>query len=562
MNFVQCGSYKSSFFAISLFFVIFLLTVPLYGDSAQPQAQQSMVNPAFEAWQQRQAAPADMPAETQERVLGYIPSPIDWSHLKDEPAGDAMYDMESLPAAFDLRDYGLVSPVKNQLNCGTCWAFATMASVESGLLKDEGQLWDFSENNLKNCHGFDRHPCNQGGNSDMSTAYLTRGDGPVNEADDPYSTTNNTCLSSAPTAQKYVTTKIRLSSGTEVKNAIMNHGAVASNMYYSDSYFDWGTSTYYYPSSSPGQNHGITIIGWDDYKSVPGAPVSGAWLIKNSWGTGWGSNNGYFWISYANTDMITDPSIAEPVVFTNTVDVGTYDKIYQHDPLGSTSTFGYGQDYAWGANRFVANTNDTIIAIGFHTTADNTSYEINIYDTMRRKTDYWGDPYYEFSSSMMSTVSGTFPNAGYYTVELPQEVAVADGDDFIVTVKWTTPGYNYPVGLERWISGYSTAVTSNSEESFASHNGSRYTDLEEYYSSGANICIKALTKPACGFGADIVPDCFIDASDFELFSQQWLMMDVPGALAADIVPDPNGDGTVNLHDFYPMADSWLMTVGQ
>jgi C1A family cysteine protease len=61
-----------------------------------------------------------------------------------------------LPSRYDLRDYGFVTPVKDQGQYGNCWAFATMAALESYLLKFENVSynlsanWDFSENNLKN----------------------------------------------------------------------------------------------------------------------------------------------------------------------------------------------------------------------------------------------------------------------------------------------------------------------------------------------------------------------------------------------------------------------------
>ena len=59
----------------------------------------------------------------------------------------------SLPSYYDLRDEGRVTPVGDQQQCGCCWAFATYASQESYLRP--GETLDFSENNLKNLHGFD-----------------------------------------------------------------------------------------------------------------------------------------------------------------------------------------------------------------------------------------------------------------------------------------------------------------------------------------------------------------------------------------------------------------------
>ena len=117
-------------------------------------------------------------------ALGHRASPFDWSHLlKSEVA--ATRPREGLPLSYDLRSLGYVTSVKDQGACGSCWAFATYGSLESVLLKSGGENRDFSENHLKNYHGFDWGPCD-GGNADISTAYLARWGGPVNESDDPY----------------------------------------------------------------------------------------------------------------------------------------------------------------------------------------------------------------------------------------------------------------------------------------------------------------------------------------------------------------------------------------
>ncbi len=82
--------------------------------------------------------------------------------------------LDGAPATYDLRNVGgtsYVTPVKNQGQCGSCWTFATMASLESSILMDGGASRDLSENNLKNYHGFDAGPC-AGGNVWMSQAYF------------------------------------------------------------------------------------------------------------------------------------------------------------------------------------------------------------------------------------------------------------------------------------------------------------------------------------------------------------------------------------------------------
>src|SRR5690606_15937937 len=97
----------------------------------------------------------------------------------------------NLPPVYDLRNEGKVTTAKNQGRDGSCWAFSTIASLESYILGKEGKTYDFSENNMKNLvtssypQGFDLTP-SEGGNALISTAYLSRWSGPVDESQDPY----------------------------------------------------------------------------------------------------------------------------------------------------------------------------------------------------------------------------------------------------------------------------------------------------------------------------------------------------------------------------------------
>jgi C1A family cysteine protease len=80
---------------------------------------------------------------------GFVPPPVDLSHLRGEWQGPAI---AALPSRFDWRMTGKVSPVKNQGACNACYAFASIAALESRLLIDNAGLWDFSENNVKECN--------------------------------------------------------------------------------------------------------------------------------------------------------------------------------------------------------------------------------------------------------------------------------------------------------------------------------------------------------------------------------------------------------------------------
>ncbi|HNW38752.1 MAG TPA: C1 family peptidase, partial [Methanosarcina vacuolata] len=106
---------------------------------------------------------------------GYKPSPVDLSEIASSEGRLLLGASGSdLPAVYDLRKEGKVTSVKNQGKDGSCWAFSSIASLESYLLGTEGKSYDFSENNMKNLvsknysQGFDL-TTDDGGNAFIST---------------------------------------------------------------------------------------------------------------------------------------------------------------------------------------------------------------------------------------------------------------------------------------------------------------------------------------------------------------------------------------------------------
>jgi len=85
--------------------------------------------------------------EPPEPFYGYIPPPMDLSHLDEIPV-ERYHKATSLPGSFDWRDQGKVTPIKDQNPCGTCWVHGTLAAVESRVLIQESTEYDFSEQNL------------------------------------------------------------------------------------------------------------------------------------------------------------------------------------------------------------------------------------------------------------------------------------------------------------------------------------------------------------------------------------------------------------------------------
>jgi C1A family cysteine protease len=383
--------------------------------------------------------------------------------------------VSAAPGSLDLRTLGKLPPVRDQLAWGTCWIFATCASLESGALP----AWpaDFSEKNLANLSGFDLGP-DDGGNADMSAAYLTRWAGPVAETDDPYPAHSWASSPAGLPVRAHVQEVLYLPERTgaldtaDVKWAIMTYGAVYSAMYWSDAAYRPATAGYYYKGT--GANHAVACVGWDDDYPATSfatkAPGNGAFLVRNSWGTSFGQN-GYFWVSYYDSVYPTEARVflAE--------DPSHYDHVYQFDPLGCTQTYGWNDGRGWFADRFTAVTACTLKAIGFYTLTPDTAYEIRVGGALSS------------AASSSALVTGTIHVPGFHTVALPDPVALAVGQKYVVAVAVASPGTTLPLALEYPYAGYASP-TAAAGQSYVSHTGSSWSDANTQF-PGTNVCLKA-----------------------------------------------------------------------
>lgn len=402
---------------------------------------------------------------------------------------------QALPSRYDLRERGLVTSVKDQGSYGTCWAFATFGALESDLLVLGRGAYDFSERNLINRCGYD-DPWNTGGNILKSMAYLSRGDGPVLESQDPYSLGPG----ASPLYDRvlYVENTIVLPGRENVfdneyiKEVIYEYGAVYTSMFYDDPFYDPVTKTYYCGSSGFETNHAIVLVGWDDNIVVPGAPGRGAWIVKNSWGRGWG-DNGYFYISYY------DIYVANHIAFfidEHDINDGVLDVLY-YDDLGLGTGLRYsGSASIYGANVFRAPydsyLNAVVLGVSGYLGNGYVDYVIRVYKG-------YSSPPNVGSVSPDAVKSGRLYYTGYYTIRLDSPLYLDSGDPFVIVVELRPqyPDSSYPLGIELRVPGYSSAVTIGRGESFISPNGRDWEDLYNYFLTFGfgNISLKAIVTP-------------------------------------------------------------------
>ncbi len=193
-----------------------------------------------------------------------------------------------LPASWDWRTMGGTNPARNQGGCGSCWAFGAVAAFESYHKILTGETLYFSEQQCLVCN-IDDSDCEGG----VPTACYNLWDtyGAVLRTCMPYYGLDYlTCVQDQceVVARTQGRTYVPYNEPT-LKSAIMVHPIAvairATNAMYSYS----GSSCYVGPNGTT--NHLVELCGWND--NMCGGV--GAWLIKNSWGTSWGSA-GFGWI--------------------------------------------------------------------------------------------------------------------------------------------------------------------------------------------------------------------------------------------------------------------------
>ncbi|AFA48322.1 lectin like domain-containing protein [Acetobacterium woodii] len=412
---------------------------------------------------------------------GYIPAPLKRFESTESIQSFTIDQSSSFPAVYDLRETGRITSVKNQQPYWCGWAFSSLASLESYLKKDV--TTDFSENNMIWNNGFDGEP-NDGGNVDMAIAYLTRWSGPVSESDDPFGSAKKTGLLPGYHIQEVN----YINSPTAIKQALMDGGALSMAMHsegFSNDRYYYNPNAAFYYDGNAATDHDVAIVGWDDNfdrnKFVITPPGDGAWILKNSMGTG-GGDGGYFYMSYYDTYAGN-----EVTAFHNAEATDNYSQIYQYDPLGATTAMGYDDNTnsVYGANIFTATAGENLTAISTYALSPKTTCEISIYTDVNA-----GQP---TSGMLKATKTVTIPQAGYYTIKLDNPILLTEGQRFAVVIKYTTPGNTEPVPVEKSFPSYSSAASANAGESFLS-----VDDTNDWYDVSAeddvNVCIKAFTN--------------------------------------------------------------------
>jgi len=208
--------------------------------------------------------------------------------------------LDALPASLDWRNHGgnWVSPIKDQDECGSCWAFAGVAALESQYALQQntpGSFLDLSEQILVAC-AWGNGGCS-GGYMDITADFL-KTEGTSLETCYPYAAVNGNCASACSgwqaTAYKIADYEFVPRDVAAMKEALQGGPFQVSFYVYSD-FYSYGSGVYEYAWGVKHGGHAVLLVGYVD---TPGQYGGGYFIVKNSWGSGWGEG-GYFRIGYS-----------------------------------------------------------------------------------------------------------------------------------------------------------------------------------------------------------------------------------------------------------------------
>jgi len=193
---------------------------------------------------------------------------------------------DSLPDSVDWRDHNLVTPVKDQGQCGSCWAFSTVGSIESRSAIATGSLPNLAEQQFVDCDKVDSG-CN-GGLMDNGFTYA-KGVDLCTESSYPYTARGGSCRASSCTvglSRGSVTGYTDVSSSSSALVSALNQGPVSVAIEADQSAFQQYSSGVLTSGCGTSLDHGVIAVGYGTQNGVD------YYKVRNSWGASWG-DNGY-----------------------------------------------------------------------------------------------------------------------------------------------------------------------------------------------------------------------------------------------------------------------------
>ncbi len=291
-----------------------------------------------------------------------------------------------------------------------------------------------------------RNP-DDGGNFFITAAYLINGFGYIDESLAPYNELNNGTwnFSTSLKPKKIVDDIVMIEyNKSNIKSNIIKYGAVDASMNIGSygiegdisMYYNNINKAYYYNGLNP-NDHEVIIVGWNDaydkenFNSTTMPPSNGAWLVKNSWGTGFG-DNGYFWVSYCDTGLNNPNNLYSSI--SSVEDVKANEKFLTNSELGAT-------DFINSENNIYSTIEIFNLSEKDHNITKVTLFTLEIgvnYKVYLSRMDVEDYP-------VTQIAEGTFTDYGYKTIKLSSPYNIELPGIYGLMVVVSCDDYNYRI---------------------------------------------------------------------------------------------------------------------
>ena len=389
-------------------------------------------------------------------------APENLTELQD--ASEAQLDAWTHLSRFDGRNYGYVTPARNQGGKLICWAYTAIGAVEASILrkgidpsvtKDTLNLDEIAAAYVRHNRDGKNDPLfntsndtfsdewNQGAHADEAFLAMTQGYSPIDQTTSDASTDSE--IKKAIGESKYfVRGYTHIANDREaIKRAVLQYGSVT--MEYKAPIYTW--QNYLYHSDGESLGHASLIVWWDDSIQsnlfLPDKPESnGAWIVKNSWGAGGNSvNDTYcFYLSYdsylSNNLYAVDTSMKED-----------YPNLYYYDGQvinNDTSFITDAHGAIYEAKLSNASEQERLKAVVFGVKNKKLTANVKIYRHLTANPGNVNDAVNIPSNGELVAEKQNiyFENEGFYTVDLDKPVPLEQGEYFSIVISGTDANDN------------------------------------------------------------------------------------------------------------------------